>query len=510
MKKTNSTGESIFSKLLRSLFGKNDPEAEKRRLLKNISKDLSKSRYKFYKYSQNEALPALGKTFYDIYKLISPVQLMFQNSSNNPNYFKNHVVDYSLNDTQKDIVEELQPDSIKELSKTLSFKELSDKIQQDTATFTGEFDADKILHIDALYSQLVAFKSFCMYDFYFLLKKFSSGLKERDFNIQPKFETIQAEYISDDIKDFITVAWALPFEADWSELFQLFKSMKGVEPISLSNWKKIMSKIKQLKDSKVLDMMLQLINKDPTLIVNVDEIHERIIDAYLDKLKTQSNAVLKGLQAEQRNNKIDSLVKQIFDTGIASRLKNYTDRVSTNLEKKALGSYTFHAPLGYLKAFLLDYVKKDIREYCDLVLIRGKWTTADLSSPMSNAYHSLLDISDKITAFDARLGDDGEIGSKIKSLMPRISHDREAANIIRTKVRDANDIAKELLKRAKGDLVTIAKNTKALLEDHEKTNSDMIINWKEIDHYAEHPVKELGVEVYKKIYLFVQLLQNFV
>ena len=35
-------------------------------------------------------------------------------------------------------------------------------------------------------------------------------------------------------------------------------------------------------------------------------------------------------------------------------------------------------------------------------------------------------------------------------------------------------------------------------------------NWKELERFAETPIKELSVNVYKKIYLVVQLMQGLV
>jgi len=37
----------------------------------------------------------------------------------------------------------------------------------------------------------------------------------------------------------------------------------------------------------------------------------------------------------------------------------------------------------------------------------------------------------------------------------------------------------------------------------------MIINWAELTHFAENPIKEQGVDIYKKIYLFVNLMKCF-
>ena len=190
-------------------------------------------------------------------------------------------------------------------------------------------------------------------------------------------------------------------------------------------------------------------------------------------------------------------------------MKNYTEQANLILETKNVGNYSNYQPLNYMKAFLIEFVKKDIREYSDLVLIRGEWATTALSIPMSEAYHSLLDLSTEITDFDKKLAEDGEIGTKIKTLLPRTSRDREARNIIQTITRNANTEAYDYLIKGTKDLITIAKTIKTLIEDYSKKTPDLIINWKELDHFAEHPIRELGIEVYKKIYMFVSLMQNY-
>ncbi len=97
---TKNSGLSFFQKLISSIFGGNDPEAEKNRQLKIIAKNLSRSGYKFYKAGSDQVLPQFGKFFYDIYKIISPAQLFFQNQPN-PNFYKNIVIDFSLTESQK-------------------------------------------------------------------------------------------------------------------------------------------------------------------------------------------------------------------------------------------------------------------------------------------------------------------------------------------------------------------------------------------------------------------------
>ena len=164
--------------------------------------------------------------------------------------------------------------------------------------------------------------------------------------------------------------------------------------------------------------------------------------------------------------------------------------------------------MNYLKAFLVEFVKRDVREYADLILIRGKWTVLQLSNDMSSHFHALMESSDIISGFDSKLSEEAEIGKKIKTLLPRADRDREANNIIKTTLRDVNGLARDYLVNTTKEMVGFAKILKTVIEDHKKGKGDIIMNWKELERFAEHEVDQLGIEVYKKMYLFVQLMQN--
>ncbi len=503
-----NSGISFFQKILGSLFNSKDAEAEKKRQLKIIAKNLSKTRYKFYKPGADQVLPAFGKFFYDMYKLIAPCQLMF-NAQQNPNAYKNLVIDSYLSESQKKILDELTEESIVTQSASISFDQLKQKIKTGLEKLSADFDQDKIQSIDTVYSKMMCFKQLCQYDYYFMLKKFDSSLKEQDFSKTPKFNPIDASYIADDLKDFLSIAWTLPFNTDWSDVMQIFKNLKGVEPIKPSQWTKLVSRLEQLHVAGVFEMIIQLTTKDPAYIVNAEVKREQIVEAYIDKVRNQATSTIRKLENEQKNSKTASLLTQIFNTTGIFSLKYYTEQAGEPLRKKNLPDYEYYKPLNYMKAFLLEYVKRDVREYADLVIIRGKWSTAPLSQQMSDAFHALLDTSDKITAFDARHSEEnGDIGSKIKTLLPRADRDKEAANIIRTTLKDSNALAREYVVSSTKNLILFAKNTKALIEDYKKPHGELITNWKELDRFAEHPIEELAVEVYKKIYLLVNLMQT--
>lgn len=495
----------FFAKLLASLFKSDDPDADKKKRIKQIAKNLAKAKYKFYK--NDEVLPSFAKFFYDIYKAIFPAKAMFM-AQDNPNRLKNLVVSYSLNEKEHAVIDAISEEAIKAAAQTTPVDQLRAQVEQNIDMFLQIFNNDRLVRIEALYRKLMLFKTFCTYDFYFILKKFDSTLREGEFTTAPRFDKIAAEYIAEDLKDFLVVAWTLPEREDWSDLIKFFKDTKGNEPVTLNVWNKICNRVNNVKISRVFEMMIQVITKDPNYMPDASYSEEPIVDAYIDKVRGDAEKTLNSLAVAQQNNKIDSLLNQIFGTTAVERLSNYTVTNSALYERKQLGSFEYVAPLNYYKAFLLDFVKKDVREFSDLVLVRGTWSTQALSSPMSNAYHALIESSDTLLAFDAKIAEDGDVGTRIKTHMPRAERDREARNIIGTLISDLNDEAKEMCVEGTKNLVVIAKTTKTLLEDYAKTKGEVIINWKELDKFSDHPIKELGVGVYKHIALFVQLMQS--
>lgn len=497
--------QSFFARLISSIFKSDDPDAEKKRRIKQIAKSLSKAKYHFYK--NDEVLPSFAKLLYDIYKAVFPAKAMFM-AQENPNRLKSLAINYSLNEKEHQLIESLMEDGIKEAAQKIPIDQLDAQVRQNIDLFLQIFNGEKIARIEALYRKLMIFKNFCSFDFYFTLKKFDSSLKEGEFTSVPKFDKINAEYIAEDLKDFLAVAWLLPEREDWTDMMKFFKETKGTEPVTLNIWNKICNKINSIRLTRVFEMMIQVITKDPNYVPDIAYNEDPIVDNFIDKTRNDAEKTLNSLVLAQQNNKIDGILEQIFGTTSIERLTNYTATNSAAYERKGLGTFDYVQPLNYYKAFLLDFVKKDVREFSDLVLVRGTWSTQALSAPMSNAYHALLESSDTILAFDAKIAEDAEIGSRIKTHMPRVERDKEAKSIIGTLIGDLNDEAKQMLVDGTKNLITIAKTTKTLLEDYAKPKGEVIINWKELDKFADHPIKELGVGVYKHIYLFVQLMQN--
>lgn len=509
MSKTNNKPKNggFFQRLIDGLLKNDDPELEKKRVMKLIAKELSKTKYKFYKYGTDEVLPAFAKTFFTIYKTVSPGKIYFQSNANQKLY-QRMVLNSMMSEKHLELIDQLSEENIIEEAKKVSLNQLKIQVKEKCETLFTFFDANIINRIDTLYSQFMLFKSFCEYDYFFMLKKFDSSLRENDFSVTPQFEAITGRYIVDDLQDFLTIAYNLSEYDDWNDLFAFLKKVKDVEPVSKGTWSRLVNRLLDMQSSRVFEMMIQLIQQNPGYITKPAKTREHITEKYIDSIRQEAEKALSRIQIEQKSSKIDSLVSSIFGTTSISRMKNYTEEQSAVFERRNIGSFSYQQPMNYMKAFLLDYVKKDVRELADLVLVRGKWSTSSLATPMSEAYHQMLELSNKIVEFDETLSDTGAISGKLKTLLTRCDRDKEALNIIRTILKDTNSAARDILVSGTQEIITFARNLKLVLEDYAKPHPELVINWKELEHFADYNIKEQAVAIYKKLHLFVTLMQS--
>jgi len=497
--------QSIFE----NLFKSSSPEAEKKRKLKAIAKAFSKTKFhNFYKPATIEALGPMAKNFYDIYKLIAPAQLMFK-SNPNPAYFKNHILNYSLTENQITLLEHFTEEKILAMTREMPVENIVSQIETDLESFRTDFTAENVAKAENLYTAFNAFRDFVTFDYYKMLRKFTNRLVEFNFSATPTFEKINAEYIIEDLADFCTVAYAITDDSLlWNNLFDFLKETQHTETVSLGNWKKIVARVRSIQASEAFEMIIRHTSGKLNYKTKVEPAKNELIEAYIDALETNTHKTLNKLTSMQRASKANQLCMQIFGNTGFNNIDNYTDAMNEILSKKQLATYTYVKPLNYLKTFLMDYVKKDLHIYYDLVVIRGAWDQS-LSAPMSNAYQELLETLDQITAFDNGLAEEGMFGSKIKNLLPKTARDPGAEQIINRVVTDSNDQAKGFLISSTQNLIVIGKTMKQLIEDYMKQKPMIVQNWKELERFLDAPMKDFSVNIYKKIYMFVQLMQQY-
>lgn len=511
-KTTDATEElSFFDKILSVFVNLSDPDRQKKRLLRAIGKNLTKDRYKFYKPRGKEIQPSFGRFLYEIYKAISVVKKLVQTSDTSGS-LKMVVIDLMMDERQQRLREALDERKIRESVRNADLKHVSDQVKETMINLVGSFDANKVKQINTTYGNLRAFVEFCHFDYYFTLKKFDSAISEDSFTYKPKFESIDAEYLIDDIKDFLDVAALLPVEADWDAVFDVLAAYRNVETVDRDQWQKIWKTLRNVIDSGVLEEIVRHGSDDPYWSVSAKGANHRIVEPYLTEIKNNVEETLQKIANERRNNKIEQLVKQVFGTTVVARTKNYTEKANMQFQRLESGGYAHVYAANYLKAYLLDVFKKDIREIVqDLLIVRGKWVTNVQAQQISDAYHGVLSVSEQLIKLDEELGDEGEVGQKMRRAMGRVvDRDRSSQKFIREILDQVNTQVSNMVNEAAQNLIIIGKNLKLLIEDVDRKEHQIITNWKELDSEIEDSLKARMGAIYKQLYYLVQLLQVYV
>ncbi|MBN1797617.1 MAG: hypothetical protein JW822_03510 [Spirochaetales bacterium] len=499
---------SFFQRLIAFFLGRSDPEFERKRLLKEVVKALKKQRLKFYRARHEIMDPMLAKYFFEFYKTLGPAQSLIKYADYS-GVLKSIVIENTLTPEYLDIKERLGEESIRKRAKIMDAKSLTKEIKNDLITFFAAFDIDKAREINHIYHTLSVFVDLTHFDYYFLLKKFDSGLPEGNFFYTPRFEPINGEYIVEDLKEFSYIIEEVNENADWDRVLDLLKEYRGVDIVPRAAWKKTVARIKELRRSRVLLLIIQHIDKNPYFKIKQNLKTKKIVEPYLSKLKTQTELSLQKIFKERHSSKLDEFTKLVFGTASISRLKNYTEKANIAFSKKMLAGFIYVQPLNYLKAFLLDFLKKDIKGVVDLLIIKGKWATNLTSQELSESFHRLLEISDNITEFDDSVAEESNTGTKLKTYFHKSDKEKAAQKVLRQMLKEINDMAKGMIHEAAQNLVTLGKNIKMALDDYTRQPHELIINWKEIEVNYDSDLKSTLVNIYKKIYYIVKLLQIF-
>lgn len=501
----------FLDRILQLFLGLGDPERERKRRLKALAKSFSKDKYKFYKPRGSEIQGDFGRFFYEIYQVVAAAQKLIPPSAVTTS-IKRLCIESSLTEEQQELRGRLDEKVIRENAKTTELKTLAEDVKDTVIRFFGTFDAEQTKQINRLYSNVVSFLNFVHHDYYFTLRKFDSAITEGSFTYKPNFDAITGTYVQDDIRDFLEVALALPQDADWNTMFDMLQVYRGVQVIDRDAWKKILRRVVNVLNSGILTRIVQHLSENPDWEPKITQVNERIVEPYLNNIKSETEAVVKKLSNERRNAKLDQLVRQVFGTTVVSRTKHYTENANLMFQKREVSGYRYTAPLNYLKAYLLDYFKKDVRETVqDLLIVRGKWTTNIQATQLSDAYHAVLSVSEQLIRFDEGLAEEGDLGQRLKRAMGRVvEKDPSSTKVLNELLDEINNEAARMIQEGAQNLIIIAKNLKLLIEDMDRKEHEIIINWRQLEGAVEGDLKEQLSQMYRQIYYIVQILQMFV
>ena len=242
-------------------------------------------------------------------------------------------------------------------------------------------------------------------------------------------------------------------------------------------------------------------------MVEISPFTEKVTDDYLKQIERSIDNTLKDIITEQKNSQVAVMVQRVFGNVITSGTKNYNSRSNAAFEKRGLEGYIYADAMNYLKSFLVEYFKSDVRALSDVILVRGQWTQQTLSAEYSESYHNLMHISTKLLEFDEKLSEVSEMGVKFRTLLSRMEREKEAGRQVQKHLNDVNEAALKLLKASIKNIMTLGNTIKNCIADYDKPHRDLLQNWKELEQHSDKPIREWMTAVYTKIYNFIMLEQ---
>jgi len=497
----------FLSKLF-SIFHRNTGrDTGNRRLLKQVAKDLQRNRFaRFYKPRTMEVQPAMGKFFYDIYKTLAHAQVFLQNAAKSAQ-LRQLTVEAFLDMRYLDARQRLNADYVEERAKTMPITEVSHLFKEDLVILSSAFDQDFISKVDMCYNQILSIMELANFDYFFFLRKFDPNILERNFNGTPLFKQVRGALLSEEIKDFLEASYAVETGLDWSIPLQVIKVYKnGLDVIPGEDWAKVISSLRELRRSGILELMIRHIDQNPRWEFKTQVSLEHIAASYLEDRRKEVDSALTGFLSSQRQNQVNSLAAELFGDPEIKRLFNYTARDGEIYVQRGMEGFIYAQSLNFLKAFLVDFFQKDIQSLCDLLLIRGLWASVEQSQGMSETFNVFLDNTDRLLALERSLGENGEEGAKLRTALAKSDRDRSQLRHLNFLFQKVNGEAWDLLSGTAESLIVLGGYLKDILVDA-KEGGGLIMNYRELQLMSEVPLNEEIILTYKRIFAYLQIQQ---
>jgi hypothetical protein len=497
----------ILNKLFSFFHQGKGQEGTRARRLKQLAKDITNSRFaRFYKPRSMEIQPAMGKFFYDLYKALSHAQVFLQNAAKS-SQLKQLVVENFLDMKHLDARQRLNADYVKKRAESMPITEVSYLLKEDLTLLAGAFDRDFITKVDQCYNYILDLVHLTGYDYFLFLRKFDSTILERNFNITPQFRLVRGTALVEELKDFLDVFYPLDIEADWTLPLRILKVYKnGLDVVTPQEWSKLLGSLRELRRSSILELIIRHISQDPGWEFKTRIKLEHIAETYLEERRQEVDQALTGFLYSQKQNQVNALAQELFGDSEVKRLQYYTEKEGEAFLALGLEGFTYARSLNYLKAFFTDFFETGIRNICELLLIRGFWSSIEQSKEMSETFHILLANADRLSALEQSLAETGEAGSRLRNVTAKSGRNQSQLRSLGFVLKRVNEEAWDILSSTAETLIQLGGQFKEILLDI-KNEGGLIKNYRELQRDADPPLTPHLIQVYKHIYAYLQIQQ---
>ena len=501
--------EDIVGKVI-SLFSgdKTANMSDKEIVLQQRHKELGENKYaRFFRQKTDEADIPLAQFFHSLYKMISPIRVFMKDAAKTTR-LRQIVLEAFIDPSIVETIKRLNPQAIEERAQKTPSTDLVAEIRADMGKLNSGFNTARVNGVNRCHNMIMVISQLVNFDYPGLLRQFDPTFAEGPFSGTPKFAPIKVEAISKELGEFLTVSQGIVPESDWKTLLKLLKICAGEELISENQFAQMVIGLRDILNSKIMLLLVQYGSKNPVWACKPRIPDEHVAEAWVEAKTLKAQACIDMINSKEKKEKIDLLAREIFESEELMRLENYIPARSDMYKKKGLVEFTYAEGLNFLASFMTDCFNKETHDLCDIVLIRGQWTSIASSKEMSESLHQVIGLSESITRLDESLAVDGAEGSRLKAAIIRAERDTSQLRYINTIIESVNDTAQEILEQAILHFTTIGKHMKNLGEDVQKKHPELLLNWRELSSVSkDHPLAPQLLKAHDMVQGFVRLME---
>ena len=467
----------------KKILGRNKDSPETRKEFALITKNLSKSKYSgYYQSLTSKVLPNCASFLFYIYKNVYPLQKFF-NEKFIVDKSSHRIIDTFMSDEQVQLKSEFDEDVIREKSKKEKYQEFFIKEKNLLNDFKRSFDNENSKKINSVYNALILLRQFSVYDYYFILKKFSPDMKEGSFSVTPRFNKVWGPYIVEPLANFDSVSKGLlriPVE-DWPIVIDFINKINGTEIINIEKWNTLIYKIIDIENNSVFENICKLINKDLVFSVKIPFSETDIVTNYVSDISIKVVELLNVIKVEQQRYFIATELKKLFPKGFEQPLKFYLPEMDIRLESKKLPNFKYSEALSYLQAFILLYLNENISSIASKINVYGNVINREFIVQLLNTCSYLgNNISEQIVTFDGKLAPKMPMGYKLSNFLTQYKSSEQDTIVIRTQIDLINANALAILKDSLKKIEELQVAFQQLKLDFESNTNLIVSNWKEL------------------------------
>lgn len=490
------------------LFGLgDDPERTKRRLLKNIAREVAKERPPYYMPRADAAGPGVAKLLHLFHCTLGPAQTLLE-SAGSSEVLRAMVIESKLAPAELELLGELTEEGIGALAEKCDPAHLAERIKSSLAQFSAAFSA-RAVAVDAHLRDFSVLLDLLAFDYHAALRRFDPSIPRTDFSYVPSFSPASAEYVVGELRDFAEILAGVDPAADWDSLFDALKEYRHVEAISRDAWRKLLRTIGRLGRANLLVNVVRLLEHDPRAQVTPRVSGKKAAEEYLEKVHMQAELALRKKLSQKKTAAISGMVVKTFGRVPDQRLTHYSAAANPAFEKRGAAGYTYAAPLNYLRVYLAEYLEAEVKSIADLLLVKGRWATPMSSHSLSDGLQAALKVAAQLTDFDESLAEDGTRGRKVKEAAAKAGRNKKEAYVLRQTLRTVNEAARGILgagAEALGELATILR---PLLDDAAAEDARLVLNWRDLDTMADSQLKSRLATAHGRLHSLIGLLAQY-